>query len=102
LSTFSLVAFAWIFFRANTVDDAFRIIQKIGRTSWSDPVLSKLNNHEMGFCALLIGLLLVKDKWLPVIPTEHPVRSYVYLLLLIVVCYLFGTFNTNQFIYFQF
>ena len=29
LSCFVLVAFAWIFFRANSVDDAFIIIQKI-------------------------------------------------------------------------
>jgi hypothetical protein len=35
--TFLIVAFAWIFFRANSVSDAWVIISRIATAGWSDP-----------------------------------------------------------------
>jgi len=121
LFTFSLTCFAWIFFRANTVGDAFYIVSNLftGLSSLPynllDPVYVKLN------------ILLGKDKW-------HFVFALVGIAFLFVTHYLqrrgsgrsilnrqplavrwafyfaivagiafFGAFNeSQQFIYFQF
>ncbi|MDP6543933.1 MAG: MBOAT family O-acyltransferase [Phycisphaerae bacterium] len=37
LITFSIVTFAWIFFRAETVSDAWLIVSRIATGGWSDP-----------------------------------------------------------------
>ena len=37
LSVFLFVSFAWIFFRARTLADAWTIVTRIGRLAWSDP-----------------------------------------------------------------
>jgi D-alanyl-lipoteichoic acid acyltransferase DltB (MBOAT superfamily) len=99
--TFALVTFAWIFFRADSTGEAIKIIQTIATPSaYSAPVLS-VNNLEFIFCLILIILLLCKDHYMqdyvPGKLTFWP--SFVTISLL---CYLFGVFDSNQFIYFQF
>jgi alginate O-acetyltransferase complex protein AlgI len=56
ISTFHLVLFAWIFFRANTVSDAFFIIKKIAVevTTWNFVVLYKT---EFLYSILFIAFL---------------------------------------------
>ncbi len=106
LITFSLSCFAWIFFRANTVSDAFHIIRKI--FSLSGHVYS--NNPSMMLFSIfgILFLLLVEIKqeyfqskfsffnnprWI--------VRNLSYALLIILIL-LIGVFDGGQFIYFQF
>jgi D-alanyl-lipoteichoic acid acyltransferase DltB (MBOAT superfamily) len=102
LATFILVALAWVFFRAATIGDAYVILGKIFRMRPSDAISFPLNNCEMYFCLVLIGLLLIKEKWLPVIPTARSWAFAGIFILLSIATYLFGVFNSNQFIYFQF
>lgn len=100
--TFLLVCFAWIFFRANSVSDAFTVISKIGNLKLNDVLISPFNVVEMIFSVVLILLLLVKEKWMYVIPVTNKYSFYVSFGLLVFLCYFFGVFNLSQFIYFQF
>ncbi|WP_375445305.1 MBOAT family O-acyltransferase [uncultured Fibrella sp.] len=102
LTTFVLIMLTWVFFRAITVHDAFLILYRIATLSFSDPVVTSLNNIEMWFSVGLIGLLLVKEYYYQTIPTRHSIRFYLLMLLLLVTIYFFGVFTSNQFIYFQF
>jgi D-alanyl-lipoteichoic acid acyltransferase DltB (MBOAT superfamily) len=66
--TFALVTFAWIFFRANTLPDAFYIATHLfafNDTSITDPFAAGLlgKHTEFALACGLIGLLLVID-WL--------------------------------------
>ncbi|MEO6287640.1 MAG: MBOAT family O-acyltransferase [Dyadobacter sp.] len=99
--TFLLVAFAWIFFRAESTADAFQIFSTIASPSaYSVPHLS-INDTELLLCLVLIALLMFKDHYIPDYvpgqPTFWPSVAVISLL-----CYLFGMFGSNQFIYFQF
>ncbi len=118
LITFLLVAFAWIFFRANDVQTAFYIAKNIF-TGLPDTIKSLihhqpvmqdmgLNNKEMILCVLLIVLLETVQylqikinivKLMAQKPWYFRWSAYYILLILIVV---FGEFSHRQFIYFQF
>ncbi len=113
--TFILVAFAWIFFRANDVQSAFYIAK---HTFTGIPNLIKnhhnliedygLNNKEFFLCIVLI-LFLEAVQYLQIKinlvqkleqkPVYIRFAAYYFLLILIVI---FGEFSKRQFIYFQF
>lgn len=99
--TFLLVAFAWIFFRARDTSDAVKIIGKISRfNDYSVPALP-INSTEFALCLILIFLLMYKDYHFPdFVPARRTfwVSAFAFSFL----CYLFGVFTSNQFIYFQF
>ncbi|WP_159470940.1 MBOAT family protein [Dyadobacter sp. 3J3] len=99
--TFLLVAFAWIFFRANSVSEAFEIIRKIFDISdYGIPVID-MNAGEFIFSLGLLLLLIVKDKYFSrYIPETR--LFWILFPLICFCCYLFGVFTSNQFIYFQF
>ncbi len=102
LITFSLVTFAWIFFRAPSVSEAFTVISRIGHLSFTDPIVLGLNTAEILFSVLLIIILLFKEKFFEIISTKNNFSFYAKITLLLFICYLFGVFNQKQFIYFQF
>jgi alginate O-acetyltransferase complex protein AlgI len=116
LITFSLVCFAWIFFRADTMSDAFDIISNLF-TGWGRVVTVRtLENipfwgplkFELVVSLISIGILLsvqlmeergnIIDRF-----SEKPawIRWPVYYSLLLAIL-LFGNFGAKQFIYFQF
>ncbi len=116
LITFSLVCFAWIFFRADTISDAFHIISNLftgWRGAFTVETLKKIPfwgplRFELAVSLLSIGILLsvqlmerqgnVIDRF-----SEKPVwiRWPVYYFFLAAIL-LFGNFGSKQFIYFQF
>ncbi|MBC7893206.1 MAG: MBOAT family protein [Sphingobacteriaceae bacterium] len=102
LSTFSLVMLTWVFFRANTLRDAFDVLAGIFSFSWADSITSPLNGSEMAFSVGLVGLMLAKEKFLFVIPTRNTAWFAGVFIALAALCYFFGVFTSNQFIYFQF
>lgn len=101
---FALVAFAWIFFRANNVGDAFRVITKI----FTEQGTLFYNKMDLGFCLLSIFILIFKDLKdelninLHFLHSNHVIVRYLSAILLI--CYIMqmAAFNGGQFIYFQF
>ncbi|HEY6144245.1 MAG TPA: MBOAT family O-acyltransferase [Flavobacterium sp.] len=117
-TTFILVAFAWIFFRANDVHSALYIVKHI--FSGIPDVVSKLLNHQtvfgdlgLGKKDLILSVLLIifletvhyiqSKKNLSGIFTQKPtyVRWTVYYAVILAILFL-GVFENRQFIYFQF
>lgn len=125
--TFSLVCFAWIFFRANSVDDSFYIIShlftgleqqfiRLKMTTLDEIVLFiKQNNKILGlnYIDLLIVLLAIMamesihflqrtrsiTKWFSGLPSS--VRWSIYYTMAALILY-YSAFKHEQFIYFQF
>ena len=121
--TFHLVAFAWIFFRANSFSDAFIIISNIFK-------LTDLTNQQFlvpieGYQAFLVSaevfakygfivssaacLLLLRVQW---IQQKYSIRQFlsakplwfkwtVYYILIFTLL-IFGRYTSREFIYFQF
>ena len=101
---FLLVNFAWIFFRASSIDNAFLAISKMF-TEFGAPFISPM---AMLFGVLSTLILFVKDfadeyhpQW-RLIDSRKPAISVVTLASLIVFIFLFGVLDSSQFIYFQF
>ncbi len=120
LLTFALVNFAWIFFRARDFGDAFQIVTNLFSTPASGSYFNLLHSDYMAndlylgeplwkFAAsiLLIPILFILEYFMQkgyFMNFER--RSYAYkwavYLVLIFAILIFGVFDTNQFIYFQF
>lgn len=106
LITFILSCFAWIFFRANNVTDAFNIIKKIstfeGQIFIENP--SMMIYSFFGIFILLFVELkkeYYKGKFSFFKNESWIVRNLSYASLIIIIL-LFGVFDGGQFIYFQF
>lgn len=104
--TFIAVVFAWIFFRANNLTDAFYMIEQIF-TNVFKPIFVK---WDVFFASLLaISILIVKEtvdemfleKFELFCNRNYYVRPFFSAVLLSIIL-LFGVFNSGQFIYFQF
>lgn len=98
---FFLVTCFWVFFRASNVKIAFRYLANIF-TLQQGPSKLGLNSVELLFSVALIAIMMLREhKW-----RSHFIKSDLafsaYLALMVVVCYFFGVFGENQFIYFQF
>jgi len=102
--TFCIVCFAWIFFRANTISDAFMIIKGIF-TNLSMPYM-----RVADFLAIALSLTVVFAKeiideyGLKVRISDSPVWlvRHMYIVGMIAFIILLGVLNGDQFIYFQF
>ncbi len=104
--TFLLACFAFIFFRANHVSDAFYIIKKIasfsGKIFYDDPAI-------IGYSILGIVFLLTAEFKQEFFPNTHLffnnknwiIRNIAYSAIIILIL-LFGVFDGGEFIYFQF
>lgn len=109
-STFALVCFAWIFFRANSLGDALELIGKMfvwlpGELDW---MFSAEHSYNLLLAFLAItALILVQifqeyrflGTWITLQP--QVVRWAIYLGLVSIILN-FGEFDQQQFIYFQF
>ena len=104
LMTFIIVTFAWIFFRAESLQDAILIIQKIF-TSTGNIFMDK-STLLLAFVSLL--LVVAYD-----ITKEYNIKLHLldsknvfvrYITAIFMICYIiaFGVLNGGSFIYFQF
>jgi D-alanyl-lipoteichoic acid acyltransferase DltB (MBOAT superfamily) len=107
ITTFALVALAWVFFRANNISDAFLVVKKI---FLSQGPLFTSSNPTILPCSILgiLFLLLVEfrqeyfqGKALLLNNSNAYIRYTAYLSFIVVIL-LFGIFDGGQFIYFQF
>lgn len=104
LATFSLTCFAWIFFRAANIGEAFEYISGF----WNNQLLPANNLVTLNRSFILILFLFILLEWLFRNGMPEFVRSrstalrlalYYGLVILIV---FFGAFGSEEFIYFQF
>lgn len=101
---FCLVAFAWIFFRANSVYYAFSIISSI----FTNPGKPFIDVGTLSYGILALIILIFKDTkdefgWkLNFMHSKYTFVRYASVVLLIAYILLFGNLGGGQFIYFQF
>jgi D-alanyl-lipoteichoic acid acyltransferase DltB (MBOAT superfamily) len=125
--TFALVCFAWIFFRANGVSDAFVIIAKLpeltkfpvelagylsGHSEIGINVLDEFGPVDIGLSGILIVLLVLHDLWARTVPDvsiaigrKPPVLRWAgyYAVVFVILWHWIGTASDpTQFIYFTF
>lgn len=106
LMTFILVSFAWIFFRAESMNEAFFIIKKIftlpGPVFYENP-----SNVIFGLVgiAVLIGIDIKHEyfssRWL-ILNNKHALVRLTGIIIIVLTILLIGVFDGGQFIYFQF
>jgi alginate O-acetyltransferase complex protein AlgI len=110
LIVFTLVCFAWIFFRAKNVTDAIIIINNIFLIQSDQLKLTMFGNNylELIFAFFFILILLIiewfmRGKQMRYYLNAKPMwtRWSLYVLLILTILN-FGVFNSNSFIYFQF
>ncbi|WP_405606333.1 MBOAT family O-acyltransferase [Polaribacter sp. Asnod1-A03] len=114
--TFCIVCFAWVFFRANSTNDAFLIISNLFDFSQSlvtitrgmhlyinNPLWKFLGNFLLICILLLVEFLVIKNKLneAKIIKKRPLIRWSIYTSLVLAIL-IFGYFEVNQFIYFQF
>jgi len=104
--TFTLVSFAWIFFRSETISDAFQYISKMfDYTDLTPNCFYKNTKYTLltGICLSSI-LYLIFIEWKNVIHKNKEIQlSKVSLFIVIFMLFCMGTYrNQMSFIYFQF
>lgn len=118
ITTFSLVSFAWIFFRANTVSDAFYIITNLFNdiTKWFTiryvyGVVTSMGltlfEFIIAFISILIliiyELLSIKMPLYKKINSSNVILKTIFYSALVIVILTMGVYHSeSQFIYFQF
>jgi len=101
LFNFIVVTFLWIFFRAENLHAAWVYIKSICSFRGGSNYIT-LNPVEFIFSILIIFIMLFREKYLPRHTISSNSRFWVYLFSMVIICYFFGVFKENQFIYFQF
>ena len=107
--TFSLTVLAWVFFRASTVGHAIDYLNEI--FSSSILTIPNFSGIDRAFTTILLVIAFLIVEW---IGREHQYAieklgikwpkalRYAFYYLIVIAIFLFGNFNENQFIYFQF
>lgn len=102
--TFTIVNFAWVFFRVSDLGDVITIFRKI----FTEPGMPFLdtNTLSMAFFAMAIVFIsdFIKEKNLNIhlLSSKYMLVRYLTVVLLIVYILAFGVLNGGSFIYFQF
>jgi len=115
LVTFTLVCFAWIFFRANSFADAFYIVKHLSFTSLDIVNDTRGKDLYLGiplwrFFLSIFGIvfLLVTEYFnrsaarVPLFYASNKVVRWGSMYMVILAILILGYFETNEFIYFQF
>lgn len=105
-TTFVLSCFAWIFFRANSLQDALVIIKRIFYIN-SSFFIGEQDNLIYSFMSILILFMAELKleyfkKGYSLMNHKNKIVRYIVYASLIVYMGLFGVFDGSQFIYFQF
>ena len=98
---FILVTLCWVFFRAPNIKTAATYISEIFRFR-AGPAQLGMNIVEVLFAAMFIAIMLFRENKFKSHFIRKDTSFAVYLAVMVIVCYFFGVFGENQFIYFQF
>jgi len=103
---FCIVTFAWIFFRASSINDALILIGNL-KTFGAQPFLGNGINH-FSHCILAVVILFTVEYYMEFKPHVSLFSNqlawvrWASVITAIFVILIFGVFNGGQFIYFQF
>ena len=114
LTTFILVDFAWIFFRANSMSDALLIIQKIGQinfvpSQWIESLYT-IGTDKTGLIVAVLSILIMEvvhlfdrdESFINKLNRLSTPKRWALYYVFILYFLFFGTFSQQDFIYFQF
>jgi len=103
---FCIVTFAWIFFRASSINDALILIGNL-KTFGAQPFLGNGINH-FSHCILAVVILFTVEYFMEFKPNVSLFSNqltwvrWASVITAIFIILIFGVFNGGQFIYFQF
>lgn len=107
--TFVLVYFAWIFFRANNVNDAFAVIGNIlNPMTWSGNIQLFHFQSDLYLSFILIGILILievlweKYKLIETLQRQSRLVKWILMLVILFSIFILGKWDQNDFLYFQF
>ena len=98
---FILVTLFWIFFRASNIKTAVTYISEIFSFKGGAPKFG-MDIVELLFAVLFIAAMLFRENKFKSHLIRKDTAFAFYLAAIVIVCYFFGVFGENQFIYFQF
>jgi D-alanyl-lipoteichoic acid acyltransferase DltB (MBOAT superfamily) len=101
ITNFILVTFLWIFFRSENLSSALGYIQQIFSLKGGTHYIG-ISKVEFLFSLALIAIMMLRERYAAGHYISSNSRFYVYTATMVLVCYFFGVFIENQFIYFQF
>ncbi|WP_225035568.1 MBOAT family O-acyltransferase [Winogradskyella sp. SM1960] len=101
--TFALTLLAWVFFRANTITDAFLYLERLFQFSFK---IDRLTLERFSYEMIPLVLVLLGIEWITR-TKQHPVKNtttpMLWSMILLLLIFVFGSFSSVQeFIYFQF
>ena len=102
--TFTIVNFAWIFFRISDFGDVMTIFRKI----FTEPGMPFLDTNTLMMAFVAMALVFIydfikeKDLNIHLLSSKYVAVRYITAVLLIVYILAFGVLNGGSFIYFQF
>ncbi len=117
VSTFILIDITWIFFRANTLSDAFYILSNIFAdfslwftSGYFERTLSSIAFYENNGVAIVLSIVFLliiemyegKGNFLNKINNSHFIVRWIFYYIILILILFFGYFGQSQFIYFQF
>lgn len=101
LVNFSIVTLLWVFFRSPSIKEAFHYLGRIFH--WSGgPFHVGLKMEEVWGSLILIGIMLLRERFFKSYFIKNNLAYACYFISFVIICYMLGVFNENQFIYFQF
>ena len=98
LLVFGIVTFAWIFFKAQSLGDAWLIVTRIFTSGWADPACPLL---MLGFCLAVWLYQFVHESRCERLLSVAPVRVGLVVLMVLYLA-IFSTASGQAFIYVQF
>ena len=112
LTTYIFVVFAWVFFRSSSIENAITIYQSIFKTDSDKSVVFSFsyNNFSYGNMNLIFSFLCICALFLFERFTQPKLtdlnkfvfRDIAFCVIMIILIVLFGVYNRESFIYFQF
>lgn len=106
ITTFALVLFAWVFFRAESLNEAFLIIKRIFTTS--GPVFYEIPSNLIFALFGILAMVAIdlkheyfSNRW-PILYNKYPIVRVTGIIITVITILLIGVLDGGQFIYFQF
>ena len=102
--TFVLISITWVFFRADSLSDAIRVVTGI-ITNPGTPKVEYAHWLAIIFALIILVIKEVKDEFqikISIIEKHHGLYDHICIIFMICYILLFGVLGSDQFIYFQF
>jgi alginate O-acetyltransferase complex protein AlgI len=107
-ATFSIVTVAWIFFRANTLDDAFYVLRHALEIDFHHFISIPIFSYFFYISSFILIFILFGIEWinertvLNTLLLKNKTLTFLFFSILFISIYILGIFEKQSFIYFQF